>query len=600
MPLLYRSPLRDIQFLFNDVLNAEQHYQSLTGCQTVTPDLLAAILQGAAKFAEEVCAPLNQVGDSEGCKFDNGRVTTPQGFKDAFKQYAAEGWQGMTEPETYGGQGLPASLGISVGEMMGGANWALNMYAGLALAPVTCLMAAGSDEQKQRYIPNILNGTWAGTMCLTEPHCGSDVGLARTKAVKNADGTYSITGTKMFISGGEQDLTENIIHAVLARVEGAQKGTKGISLFIVPKILVNDDGSLGEANKVAAGSIEKKMGNKGNATCVLNFDGATGYLVGEENKGMAIMFKMMNQARIGTAVQGMTLSQLSFQGALDYARERTQMRAISGAQNPDGEADPIICHGDVRRMLLTQKALVEGNRAFIYWISQLMDTAAHGPEEERQTADDILSLLTPIAKAFCTETAIEVTNLGIQVFGGHGYIHENGMEQVARDCRIAAIWEGTTGIQALDLIGRKVMGSGGKLLRSFTKLVYKYCEANKDHPALGAQLAQLAELNNQWGDMTGKIGEVAMGGDAEIIGTASVDYLMFGGYVVLGYMWAQMAMIAQAKIAAGLDADGFYAAKLQTAEFYFARIMPRAKAHAEAALAPTKTCMGLAADKFLF
>lgn len=600
MPLLYRAPLRDIQFLLNDVLNAEQHYQSLTGCEAVTADLQQAILDGAARFAEDICAPLNAVGDEHGCAFDNGKVTTPPGFKEAFQQFCAEGWQAMTEPQAFGGQGLPPSLGIAVNEMMGGANWALNMYAGLAHAPVTCLLAAGTPEQQQRYIGNILDGTWAGTMCLTEPHCGSDVGMLRTKAVKRADGSYAISGTKMFISGGEQDMTANIIHAVLARVEGAPKGTKGISLFIVPKILVNDDGTLGDANAVSAGSIEKKMGNKGNATCVMNFDGATGFLVGEENRGLEIMFTIMNQARIGTAVQGMTLSQLSLQGAVDYARERTQMRAISGVQNPEGEADPIICHGDVRRMLMTQKALVEGSRAFIYWTSQLIDQTTYGSEQAAADAEALLGLLTPIAKAFCTETAIEVTNLGVQVFGGHGYIHENGMEQVVRDCRIAAIWEGTTGIQALDLIGRKVMGSGGKLLRNFTKLVYKYCEANQDHPQLAADLAQLAAANNQWGDITGKIGEVAMAGDAEIIGTASVDYLMFGGYVVLGYMWAQMAQIAHAKIAAGEDADGFYAAKVATADFYFKRLLPRAQAHAQAALAPTSTCMSLAADKFLF
>jgi alkylation response protein AidB-like acyl-CoA dehydrogenase len=595
----YRAPLRDMHFVMNELLDASSHYARLQGCEEVTPDLLAAIIDSGAKFAENVAAPLNAIGDEHGCKFDNGKVTTPPGFREAFQQYGEAGWQALGIPAESGGQGLPTSVGMCVNEMIGGANWALNMYAGLANAPVTCLMHGGNEAMKATYLPRLVSGEWGGTMCLTEAHCGSDVGLLRTKAVKNADGSYTVTGNKIFISGGEQDITPNIIHAVLARIEGAPKGTKGISLFIVPKVPLNPDGSLGERNAVHCGSIEKKMGNKGNATCVMNFDGATGFLLGEENRGLEIMFNIMNTARIGTALQGMTLAQLSFQGALAYARDRLQMRSLTGVKNPGGEADPIIVHPDVRRMLMTQKALVEGHRAFIYWLAQLVDLTKFGSEAEAKEAEDLLGLLTPIAKAFCTETAVEVTNIGIQVFGGHGYIHEHGMEQVARDVRISTIWEGTTGIQALDLIGRKVMGTGGALLRNFTKLVHKFCEAQKDVIDMQPFCTPLAELNKQWGELTMKIGERAME-NAEEVGAASVDYTMYSGYIVLGLMWAQMAKLALEKIAAGKDSDGFYAAKVATARFYFTRILPRAGVHYAAALAGADTVMALAEDQFSF
>ena len=423
--------------------------------------------------------------------------------------------------------------------------------------------------------------------------------MLRTKAVKNTDGSYTITGNKIFISGGEQDITPNIIHAVLARIEGAPKGTKGISLFIVPKLMVKSDGSLGERNAVHCGSIEKKMGNKGNATCVMNFDGAKGFLLGEENRGLEIMFNIMNTARIGTAMQGMTLAQLSFQGAVAYARDRLQMRSLTGAKNPDGEADPIIVHPDVRRMLMTQKAFVEGQRAFIYWLAQLVDLTKHGSESDAKSAEDLLGLLTPIAKAFCTETAVEVANIGIQVFGGHGYIHEHGMEQVVRDVRIATIWEGTTGIQALDLIGRKVMGSSGALLRNVTKLIHKFCEAQKEVSDMAQFSVPLSELNAQWGELTMKVGERAME-NAEEVGAASVDYTMYSGYIIIGFMWAQMANLAMAKIAEGKDGDGFYAAKVATARFYFTRILPRAGVHYAAALAGAETVMALNEKQFVF
>jgi hypothetical protein len=595
----YRAPLRDIQFVLNDLLDSEKHYASLNNCEQVDSDVLEAIIDNAAKFAEEVIAPLNSIGDEIGCKFENGKVTTPPGFKDAFKQYCEQGWQALGIPAEDGGQGLPGSLGIPTGEVIGSANWAWSMYGGLALAPVTCLLNGGTKEQKEKFIPKILSGEWAGAMCLTEAHCGSDVGMLRTKAVKNDDGTYTITGNKIFISGGEQDMTDNIIHAILARVEGAPEGTKGISLFIVPKYIVNDDGSLGDFNHVSAGSIEKKMGLKGSATCVMNYDGCEGYLLGEENRGLDIMFKLMNKARLGTALQGLALGEASYQGALGYAKERLQMRSLTGAKNPEGPADPIIVHPDVRRMLMTQKAFNEGSRGFIYSLAQLVDQTVYGNEEEAKTADDLLGLLTPIAKAFCCEASIEVTNLGIQVFGGHGYIHEHGMEQIARDARISTIYEGTTGIQALDLIGRKVMGSGGALLRNYTKLIHKFCEANKDNEKMGAFCAPLIELNKEWGELTMKIGERAME-NAEEVGAASVDFAMYSGYIAVGFTWAQMALAALRKLEEGTEDTAFYEAKLNTARFYFSRILPRTKAHYAAALAGAESVMVLSEDDFCF
>ena len=591
----YRAPLRDMNFINKELLGLE-HYQQLNGCEELGEDLWDAITDAGAKFAENVLAPINRSGDEQGCRLTDGQVTTPDGFADAFRQYGEAGWQTLTIPASEGGQGLPPSLGTTIAEMTSAANYAWSMYPGLAHAPITCIRAGGSATQKATYLPKLYSGEWAGTMCLTESHCGSDVGLMRTKASLNTDGSYSISGTKVFISGGEQDITDNIIHAVLARVEGAPEGTKGISLFLVPKLMVNEDGSLGARNDVHCGSVEKKMGIKGSATCVMNFDGATGFLLGEENRGLEVMFKIMNAARLGTALQGVCLGEASFQGALAYANERLQMRALSGPKNPEGPADPIIVHPDVRRMLMTQKALVEGSRAFIYWLARLNDLSQHGSDIQATEADDIMALLTPVAKAFCTETGFEVTSLGVQVLGGHGYISEHGIEQLMRDMRIAMIYEGTTGIQSLDLLGRKVMGSGGKLLRNFTKQIHKFCEAHKDNESLKDMLSMLAEVNAQWGEITVKIGEKAME-DPDEIGAASVDYTLFSGYVALSYMWAQMAELAQRKINEGADPD-FYTAKMATAQFYFQRILPRAEAHARAAVAGADTVMAL--DDALF
>lgn len=589
----YRAPLRDIEFVTRDLLGVEEHYASLTGCEPVGADELDAIFAGGAQFAEQVLAPLNSSGDEQGCSYSDGKVTTPAGFAQAFHDYCAGGWQGLGVPTEHGGQGLPPSVGMVLGEMNGAANYAWNMYPGLTHAPITCILAGGTEEQKATWLPPLVSGQWAGTMCLTEPHCGSDVGLLHTRASNNGDGSYRIAGTKTFISGGEQDITENIVHAVLARVEGAPEGTQGISLFLVPKILLDESGGLGERNAVHCGAIEKKLGIKGSATCVMNFDGATGYLLGEENRGLEVMFKIMNTARMGTALQGVSLGDVSYQRALAYARERLQMRALSGPKNPDGPADPIIVHPDVRRMLMTQKALTEGSRAFIYWLARLADQVKFGNEEAAAEADDLLSLLTPIAKAFCTETGFEVCSTGLQVFGGHGYIRDNGMEQTLRDARIASIYEGTTGIQSLDLLGRKVMGSGGKLLRNFTRLIHRFCEAGEDDEAMAEFVAPLVELNREWGELTMAVGERAMENTDEI-GAASVDFTLYSGYVALAYMWAQMAQVSQA----ATGDDPFYPAKLATARFYFQRILPRTRAHAAAVLAGADSVMALDEDAF--
>jgi alkylation response protein AidB-like acyl-CoA dehydrogenase len=589
----YRAPLRDIRFVMNELLESESHYQSLSGCEQVTPDLLDAILDNSAKFAENVIAPLNRSGDQQGCQYDNGRVTTPDGFKEAFAQYVEGGWQALSVPSASGGQGLPSSCSAVVGEINGSANYAWTMYGGLAQAPISLLLAAGDEDQKQTYLPKLLSGEWAGTMCLTEAHCGSDVGLLRTKATPNADGSYSITGTKVFISGGEQDITENIVHTVLARVEGAPGGTKGISLFLVPKILLDDNGILGETNGVSCGAIEKKMGLNASPTCVMNFESATGYLLGKQNRGLDLMFTLMNSARLGTALQGVSMGELSLQGAAAYARERLQMRSLTGPKNPDGPADPIIVHPDVRRMLMTQKALTEGSRALTYWLAQLVDQSRYGAAERAQAAEDLLSFMTPIAKAFCTEAAVEVTNLGLQVFGGHGYIADNGMEQIVRDTRVATIYEGTTGIQSLDLLGRKVMGSQGQLLRNFTKIIHKFCQASAATGVMSEFAEPLAALNEEWGELTTRVATKAMRNPDEI-GAAAVDYTMFSGYVALAWLWARMAQVSQQKLANSDAGDSdFYQMKLATARFYFTRILPRATAHAKAALAGADTVMSV-------
>jgi alkylation response protein AidB-like acyl-CoA dehydrogenase len=585
----------------NELLDSDSHYASLTDCAPVDADLRAAVIRGAASFAEDVVAPLSRSGDEQGCRFENGAVTTPDGYKEAFRQYGDGGWQALTAPAEEGGQGLPPSLGMVVNEMIGAGCWAWSMYPGLAQAPMSCLLSAGTPEQKATYLPKLLAGDWAGTMCLTEAHCGTDVGLIRTKAVKQEDGSYRITGSKIFVSGGEHDLCDNVIHSLLARVEGAPEGTQGISLFIVPKFLVNDDGTLGRRNDIECSSIEKKMGLKGSATCVMNFDNAEGFLLGTENRGLEPMFKLMNTARLGTALQGLAMGEASSQNALAYARERLQMRSLTGPKNPEGEADPIIVHPDVRRMLMTQKAFVEGARAFIYWLSQAIDRSRHGADEDtRKRASRLLELLTPVAKAFCTETSQEVTNLGLQVFGGHGYISENGVEQIVRDGRISTVYEGTTGIQALDLIGRKVLATGGELLRNVTGLIRDHCESKSGAEPLAEFVGPLNSANEEWEALTNEISEKAMA-NLDELGAASVDYVMFSGYVMLAYMWTRIAEVALERLASGSEEDAaFYRAKLTTARFYFRRVLPRTTAHAAAARSGAADVMELDEEAFAF
>lgn len=594
----YKAPLRDMRFLIDEVFDFHGSYAA-NGAQDATPDMVNAILEEGAKFCEQVLAPLNRSGDEEGCHFDNGVVTTPKGFKEAFAQYAEGGWMGLASDPAYGGQGLPHSLGLVIGEMIGSANTSFGMYPGLTHGAMAAIGAHGTDEQKQAYLSRMTEGRWTGTMCLTESHCGTDLGIIKTRAVPQQDGSYAISGTKIFISAGEHDMSENIVHLVLAKLPDAPAGTKGISLFIVPKFLPDAAGEAGARNGVACGSIEHKMGIKASATCVINFDGATGFLIGEPNKGLNCMFTMMNHARLGTGMQGLCSGEASFQGAIQYANERLQMRALTGAKFPDKPADPIIVHPDVRRMLLTMKAFNEGNRALAYYTAQLIDQT-HSPEEsKRKEAEGLLAFLTPICKAFMTDSGLEVTNLGMQVFGGHGYIREWGMEQLVRDCRIAPIYEGTNGIQALDLLGRKVLGSQGKLMLGFTRQVHKFCEAHAQHPQLQAYVAQLAGLNQDLGEMTQRIGMAAMKNPDEV-GAASVDYLMYCGYLILGYFWLRMAVVAQNKLGDAGPDTAFYQSKLATAEFYFTRLLPRTAAHKAAIEAGSASLMKLGADEFAF
>ena len=592
----YKAPVRDIRFVINEVLESGKLYQTLPRFEEATEDLMNAILEEGARFAENVLAPLNRNGDEEGCHWTAEGVTTPEGFKAAYRQYVDNGWPALAADAEHGGQGMPSMLGIVMTEMAGTANWSWNMDPGLSHGAVNTVETHGDAGQKKKYLTKLVSGEWTGTMCLTESQCGSDLGLLRTKAEPESDGSYSITGTKIFISAGEHDLTENIVHIVLARLPDAPAGTKGISLFIVPKFNVNEDGSLGERNAVHCASIEEKMGIHGNATAVLNFDGAKGFLIAEPNRGLNAMFTFMNVARIGTAIQGLAHAELSFQGALSYARDRLAMRSLTGPKNPDGPADPIIVHPDVRRMLLTQKAFAEGSRALLYFLAQQGDIMVAGTEEQAKAADDLMSLLTPIGKAFVTEVGFEAANHGVQVFGGHGFIREWGMEQIVRDARIATLYEGTTGIQALDLIGRKVLGSGGKLLVGFTDIIGDFCDAHS-----GTEHAEfvkpLRALKDEWAEVSMKIGEAAMG-DANEAGAAAVDYIMYSGYITLAYFWARMAVVAQEKIAASSEDVSFYEAKILTARFYFERLLPRTESLKVTMLAGAGNLMDMPEELF--
>lgn len=591
---IYKAPIQDMTFLLKDVLDVEKVFQSLPGYEEVTLDTVSQILEEASKFSENVLLPLNRSGDEEGCHINDGVVTTPKGFKEAYKEFCAGGWPALEGDPQYGGQGLPYAVGIPINEMMISANMAWSMYPGLTHGAYNAVYAHATQALKNIYLPKLLSGEWSGTMCLTEAHCGTDLGMLRTKAVPVGD-KYQITGTKIFISSGEHDFTENIIHLVLARLPDAPEGIKGISLFIVPKFLVNLDGSLGNRNAVKAASIEHKMGIRANATAVLNFDNAEGYLIGEPNRGMHAMFTMMNAARLGVGLQGLGMGEVAYQSAVAYAKDRLQMRSLSGAKNPDGPADPIIVHPDVRRMLLIQKASSEAARAMAMWIGLQIDIATKHPDEDVRTdADDLVALLTPVAKAFMTDNGFNGCNLALQCFGGHGYIKEWGMEQLVRDARIAMIYEGTNGVQALDLLGRKILMDRGQKLKKFTKIVHKFCEATTDDD-MEVFIAPLAKLNKELGDLTMAVGMKAIANQNEA-GAASSDYLRLFGHLCFGYFWARMAKVALEKQSD--DSGNFYATKLQTARFYFARMFPETLSLISMIKAGGQTMMEMPEDQF--
>ncbi len=590
-----------MQFVLQDLLNIEKHYQSLPDCEEVNQELIESILGEASKFSENIVAPLYAVGDEVGCeRLDDGEVKTPPGFKEAYAQYVEAGWPSLDQPARYGGQDLPMSIGTPIREMNGTANWSWAMYPGLSQGAMETIDAHGSKEQKAMFMEPLVSGRWTGTMCLTESHCGTDLGLLKTKAEPAADGTYRLTGSKIFISSGEHDMAENIVHIVLARLPDSPPGTKGISLFIVPKYIPNDDGSVGERNQVVCGVLERKMGIHGNATAQLNFDGATGYLIGEVNKGLSYMFTFMNFARLGTGLQGLAHSELAFQKSLAYTRDRLQMRSLSGPKNPDGPADPIIVHPDVRRMLLTQKVFAEGGRALIYYASTLGDILTRSSDPEaRKMADDVLSFLTPIIKAFLTETGFESANLGLQCFGGHGYINGWGVEQNVRDARISMLYEGTTGIQALDLLGRKVLGTKGKALKLMTGFILDFCKDARRCREIRPHLKTIVRLTRQWKSLTRKIGFAAMR-DRDAVGAASVDYIMFSGYLLLAVAWAASARAAYWRLGKGTSETAFYEAKIQTAEFYFAKILPRTSTLLETMSTGPEPLMKIDAEAFMF
>ena len=571
----YTPPLRDMQFVMHEVLSVADEYKAMPRYAEVDTDTINAVLEEAGKFAANVTFPLNISGDEEGCTLDKAthEVTAPKGFKEAYAQYVEGGWPALSCDPAYGGQGLPFVLNQCLYEMLNSANQAWTMYPGLSHGAYEALAAHGTEAQKQTYLPKLVSGEWTGTMCLTEPHCGTDLGLLRTKAEPQADGTYKITGAKIFISAGEHDLAPNIIHLVLARLPDAPKGSKGISLFVVPKFHVKADGSLGERNPIFCAGLEHKMGIHGNATAQLVIEGATGTLVGEPNKGLAAMFVMMNAARLGVGNQSLGLTEVAFQNALAYAKDRTQMRSLSGVKAKDKDADPIIVHPDVRKMLLTAKAYAEGGRALQIFCTLLLDKEHHHPDEKvRKDAGELVALLTPIVKAFITDNGHISTNACMQVFGGHGFIKEWGMEQFVRDNRINMIYEGTNTIQSLDLLGRKVLGNNGATLKKFGKLIGALVAEEGVNEKMAEFINPLAMLGDQMTKFTTELGFKGMQNPDEV-GAAAVDYLRVAGHLVFGYLFARMAQVALREIAAG-NTDPFYVAKLQTARFYFAKLFP--------------------------
>ncbi|MDX8351153.1 acyl-CoA dehydrogenase C-terminal domain-containing protein [Cognatiyoonia sp. IB215182] len=592
MPI-YHAPVKDIQFVLHDLLKVSE--QDIPGFDDLDREFTGAVVEEAGKVATEVLHPLNVVGDTEGCVLENGVVRTPKGFKEAFEQMKDGGWTAMDCDPEYGGQGLPYVMHTAAQEPFVSANMAFNMYQGLTHGAYSAIYAHGSEDQKQKYLPKMVTCEWTGTMNLTEPHCGTDLGLMRTKAVPNGDGSYKISGQKIFISAGEHDMADNIIHLVLAKIQGGPEGIKGVSLFIVPKFMVNDDGSLGQRNGVACGKIEEKMGIHGNSTCVMNYDEATGFLVGEEHKGMRAMFTMMNEARLGVGLQGYAQAESAYQNAVAYANDRLQGRDVTGAKNPDGPADPLIVHPDIRRNLMDQKSFVEGARAFTYWGAMLIDQAH---KNEDKDADGLISLMTPVIKGFLTDKGFEYATAAQQVYGGHGYIEEWGMSQYARDARIAMIYEGANGIQALDLVGRKLAQDGGKHVMAFFEMVKTFIKENEGNEALKADFLEPLKAASKDLQAAGMyFMQNGMKNPNNAL-SGSYDFMHMMGHVCLGLMWARMAKAAMEALEGGASDTEFYETKIATGRYYMARQLPATSMHLARINTGADTVMALEAANF--
>jgi hypothetical protein len=588
----YTAPVKDLQFVLHDMLNVSS--SDIPGYNELEADFTSAVLEEAGKLTGEVLSPLNVVGDHEGCRLENGVVYTPTGFKDAFEQVKEGGWTGLDMPEEYGGQNMPVVLGTAVGEMFSASNQAFTMYQGLTHGAAAAILAHGTDEQKNKWLPKMVSCEWTGTMNLTEPHCGTDLGLMRTKAEPQDNGTYKISGQKIFISAGDHDMADNIVHLVLAKVPGGPEGIKGVSLFIVPKFLVDDEGNIGARNGVTVGSIEEKMGIHGNSTCVLNYDDAEGYLIGDLNKGMRAMFTMMNEARLGVGMQGLAQAEVAYQNALAYAKDRLQGRAVTGVENPDGPADPLIVHPDIRRSLMDQKSFVEGARAFILWGATMLDEAHRKGDKD---ADGLISLLTPVIKGFLTDEGYDMTVKAQQVYGGHGYIEEWGMSQFTRDARIAMIYEGANGVQALDLVGRKLAADGGKHVMAFFELVKTFCKENGEDEALKDFVGPLKQASKDLQAAGMYFMQAGMKNPNDAL-SGSNDFMHLFGHVCLGLMWAQMAKAANAALASGAEDKDFYETKLTTGRYYMARRLPATGMHLARIQSGGDTVMALTADQF--